>query len=232
MTIDADIQSLSPGKLVTLFELDLSPITGNTAYVESDHYYFYPGLDESNAEVVWQGRTYSPFPIEADGFEMSAKGTLPRPSLRAANVTGALTALCEDYDDLIGAKIIRRRTFSQYLDGQPGADPDQHLMDDVFFIERKVGEDSLSITWELASAMDLSGLQLPNRKVVVGYCAWQYRSAECSYTGTNYFNVLDLPVASSVDDVCSKSVNGCKVRFGASANLPFGGFPAARTYRI
>ena len=34
-----------------------------------------------------------------------------------------------------------------------------------------------------------------------------------------------------VEDQCSKTLNGCKMRFGESATLPFGGFPSIEAYR-
>tara|TARA_Y100000310_G_C20539588_1_gene742548 strand:- start:281 stop:1111 length:831 start_codon:yes stop_codon:yes gene_type:complete len=34
-----------------------------------------------------------------------------------------------------------------------------------------------------------------------------------------------------VEDQCSKTLNGCRMRFGQSAKLPFGGFPSIESYR-
>ena len=34
-----------------------------------------------------------------------------------------------------------------------------------------------------------------------------------------------------VEDQCSKTLNGCRMRFGESAKLPFGGFPSIEAYR-
>lgn len=230
MNINELIQSLEPGRLIELFELDISSITGTNT--PSDHYYMHSGLSDLGFSIVWQTKTYAPFPIEATGFEMTTKGTMPRPTVRVSNVTGAMSALCDAYGDLVGAKFIRRQTFARYLDGQPEADPDQHLPDDVFYVERKTGEDLFEVAWELVSAMDLEGVQLPSRVITVDYCTWDYRSTECSYAGSNYFDVNGNPVASLALDVCSKALeNGCKKRF-PSGPIPFGGFPAAKAYRL
>lgn len=226
MTIASHIQKLELGALIELFEIDTTTIGG------SEKFYFYPGNPEGLAPLLWQGITYQPFPIKAEGFEMSARGTLPRPTLTVSDVTGVLSVLVRDYDDLLGARVVRRRTYDMYLDGRPGADPDQHLPDDIFFVERKPRAISgIDVQFELASAMDLEGVQLPSRTIIAGYCSWEYRSAECSYTGTDYFDVNDQPVASLALDVCGKRVSSCKCRFGARNTLPFGGFPAARIYR-
>lgn len=225
MTIHSQVQKPDAGKIIEVFEIDTTGIGG------SERLYFHAGSDENSLPIVWQGITYQPFPVEAKGFEVSARGTLPRPSLQVANVTSAVSALLRAYDDLIGARVVRRRTFSIYLDDQPGADPNQHFHDDVYFVERKVGEDHESVEFELASAMDLHGVQLPGRTIIAGSCPSDYRGVECSYAGTSYFNVLNLPETLLANDVCSKAVQGCKARFGARARLPFGGFPAARIYR-
>lgn len=109
MTIDTDIRSLNPGALVELFELDATSLGGTITRVHA-------GTNGLRTPVVWQGNTYTPFPVEASGFDYSGKGQLPRPTLRIANVTGAVGVLVRDYGDLQGAKVTRRRTLAKYLD--------------------------------------------------------------------------------------------------------------------
>jgi lambda family phage minor tail protein L len=225
MTIQSHIQKLDLGNLIEVFELDTTGIGG------FDKYYFHAGTAQDSTPIVWQGITYQPWALQAVGFEVSTRGTLPRPNLRVGNVSGAISALCRAYDDLIGATIVRRRTYAIYLDNQPGADPGQHLPDDLFFVEQKVSETVDQVEFELASAMDLGGVQLPARTIIAGSCPTEYRSPECSYNGTAYFNILNEPVGALSLDVCSKSVRGCKARFGEKGRLPYGGFPAARIYR-
>ena len=78
--------------------------------------YFHAGTNQLQQPIVWQGNTYQPLPIESEGFDVSTKGTLPRPKIRVANVGGLLSAEVRQNDDLIGCKLIRKRTFSRYLD--------------------------------------------------------------------------------------------------------------------
>lgn len=114
----------------------------------------------------------------------------------------------------------------------PDADPTRYLPDETFFVERKVAEDEVSVEFELSSAIDLEGLKLPRRVITVGFCSWDdYRGEGCGYTGTAYFDANDNPVTTLAADICSRSVNGCKCRFGAKSPIPFGGFPAARAYQ-
>lgn len=115
----------------------------------------------------------------------------------------------------------------------PDADPNRHFADEIFFIERKVGEDDVSIEFELSSIVDFENLQLPRGIIVVGYCAHdEYRGEGCMYAGTAYFDAEDNPVTDPALDVCSRSPGGCKKRFGEFSPLPFGGFPAARAYKF
>jgi phage-related protein len=103
------------------------------------------------------------------------------------------------------------------------ADPNARMPDEVYFIDRKTTETRDTIQWELASALDLANVRIPKRQVIANICQWTYRSAECSYTGTNYFNAEDVSVTSAGQDVCGKRLSSCKKRF--SGTLPFGSFP-------
>lgn len=220
------LQRPDPGAIIEMFEIDTRPIGG------TDRFYFVPDISSAGQSIVWQGIVYNPFPIMGDGFDVSTKGTSPRPRLKASNITGILSSVVKETDDLVGARIVRRRTLGQFLDGEPTADPGQAFADDVFFVEKKILENRDIVEWELASVMDLFGVQLPSRVILTNFCPWLYRSAECSYTGTAYFDVLGNPVSSLAQDVCSKQVaSGCKKRFGAKNRLPFGGFPGARNFR-
>jgi lambda family phage minor tail protein L len=165
---------------------------------------------------------------------MSSNGQLPRPTLRVSNITGTITLLVLSYDDLLGAKITRKRTMAKYLDAvnfpggvNPDADDTAEFADDVFFIDRKSTETRDVVEFELAAAFDLSGVQLPRRQIIQNVCVWRYKGTECGYSGTNYFNANDESVGSSGLDVCGKRLTSCKLRFGENNPLPFGSFPSA-----
>lgn len=231
MTITADLQSLEPGRIVELFELDATPAGGSVMR-------FHNGLNELGANVTWDGNIYTAFPIEATGFEFSGRGQLPRPVLRVANVTGLLGALVRTYQDLLGCRLVRKRTLVKYLDAvnfpggvNPAADPTAALPDDIYFIDRKASESKTLIEFELSAAFDVAGVQLPRRFVVQNVCQWAYRGPECGYTGTTYLDAADAPVGTLAADSCGKRLASCKARFGEHAELPFGGFPAAGLVR-
>jgi lambda family phage minor tail protein L len=222
--IETDVQKLSPGDIIDLFELDASSIGGSVFRWAND-------VNELDNDIVWNGDTYSRFPIEADGFEKSANGKSPRPTLRVANVTGVIGAVVRDLDDLIGATVTRRRTFVKYLDavnfaaGNPQADPNVAFPDEIWAVDRKSAENGLFIELELAAAFDLTGVYLPRRQVVQCACVSGYRSAECGYAGGAVADKNDNPTSDSSVDQCGLRVTSCQLRFGVNAELPFGGFP-------
>lgn len=230
MSISTDIQKLEPGAIVELFELDLTPYGG-------DLLRFHAGTNGLLANVVWDGNAYTAFPVKASGFEFNGQGQTARPKLMVANVAGSITALVLQYDDIVGAKVTRIRTLAKYLDAvnfpggtNPSADPSASFPSDIFYIDRKSIETNEIVEFELAAAMDVTGVKLPRRQVVQNICTWVYRSAECSWTGTTYFDANDVSTTLA-NDACGKRLSSCKCRFGENAELPFGGYPAAGLIR-
>ncbi|MGZ3743534.1 MAG: phage minor tail protein L [Pseudobdellovibrionaceae bacterium] len=222
-----EIQKLEPDAIIELFVLDAT-IHGLGIY------YFHAGTNALTQNVIWQGQTYVRFPIDAVGFQLSGNGPAPRPKLAVSNFMSGITVLLISYDDLIYSKVTRKRTLKKYLDAanfsggvNPDADSTVYFPDDVYFVDRKVNESRVAVEFELVSAMDLSGLQIPKRQIIQNLCPWKYRGAECGYTGTSYFKNDDIATLDSTLDSCGKRLTSCKARFGATSELPYGGFPGA-----
>ena len=191
MSIQQEVRNSWHDSIVELFELDLEPITKDA----NDKYYFTGDIFPDGTKIQWQGEVYEPFPISITGFETTTKGTIPQPELTVANVLGTLAAATNAFDDLVGAKITRRRTLGKYLDNGANPDVSEEFPEDVYYIERKTSETSLSISWQLASKIDLEGLQIPRRIITQNYCVWKYRGAECGYSGPPVANDRDGPLA-------------------------------------
>lgn len=226
-SITSEIQKLEPSAIIELFVLDLTSLGG-------DVYYFHAGTNQLLQNITWQGQMYTRYPVEISGFEKSGSGQLPRPKAVISNALGSITSILLVYRDLIGAKITRKRTLKKYLDAvnfEGGVNPDEDdtaaFSDDVFFIDRKINENKKFVEFELVASLDLAGVQLPRRQIIQNICIWEYRSAECSYTGTNYFDVFNNPVASLALDKCGKKLSSCRIRFGENEPIPFGSFPAS-----
>lgn len=187
------LQSITPSALIELFELQLN----TTQHGTNDIYRFHAGTNAvNNGELIWNGNSYMRFPIEAEGFEYSGKGTLPRPIIRCSNLLGTITAILASLPSgLEGAKVTRIRTLARYLDSAnfPGnanpygfPDPTAYWTE-IYYVDRKVAETRDVVEFELAAAFDLAGVRAPKRQCISNICQWTYKSSECSYTPVTNF---------------------------------------------
>lgn len=230
--IITDIQTLEPGGYVQLYELDASELGG-----ELYRFHSYP----QESPIWWQGNEYSPWPIKAEGFQATGDGQQPRPRLSVANVTGFISALTLYFDDLIGAKLTRRRTLAQYLDsrnfpeGNPTANPEEEFAVDTWRVDRKISESPQQVDFELCSPLDYGGVQLPRRQIVANVCWYvtqrAYRGPDCGYTGPPVADEFDVITTDAARDRCGGRLASCKLRFGEFGELSYGSFPAAGLIR-
>tara|TARA_R100000231_G_scaffold14085_1_gene15400 strand:- start:1154 stop:2047 length:894 start_codon:yes stop_codon:yes gene_type:complete len=225
-----ELAKINSSAIIELFQLRLD----SALHGSSDVYRFHAGANaDVDGNIVFDGATYSRVPLKADGFEYTNTGTLPRPTLTISNLSSTISALLllvnatTAGNDLGGAEVRRIRTLKKYLDGESAADPNAQFPQERWFIDRKSSETRDSVTFELASKFDLAGQKIPKRQIIANICQWKYRSSECSYTGTDYYDVNGNEVSTEAQDVCGKRVASCKLRFGENAELPFGSFPGA-----
>jgi lambda family phage minor tail protein L len=212
-------------EVVDLFTLDITVLlpAGST---DQAIYRFCNWTQTNGSDVVYDGNTYTALPLQANGFELNTSGQLERPSITFANVGLAITGLTNTYEDLVGATVQRIRTLTTYLDGEPGADPDAYWGPDEWIVEQKTNENKLTVTFQLTVPFDLEGRSLPGRRLLREQCQWVYRSnIGCHYTGSSYWDANDQVVATLAEDACGKRLSSCRLRFGATSRLPFGGFP-------
>ena len=225
-----ELAKISPSAVIELFELRLD----STLHGSSDVYRFHAGANAAvTGNIVFNTQAYTRIPVKAEGFEYSNTGTLPRPTLSISNLSGTMTTLLllvnatTAGNDLGGAEVRRIRTLKKYLDGESAADPNAQWPQERWYVDRKITESRDVVSFELASKLDLAGQKIPKRQVIANVCQWKYRSSECSYTGTDYYDVNGNEVSTEAEDVCGKRVASCKLRFGDTAELPFGSFPGA-----
>ena len=129
--ITTELMSANPSALITLWELDLSDLLMSNVLELRDRnvivadefkvFRFHNNINLTTSKITWKGKTYIPAPILADGFETSAKGTMPKPKLTLYASEEAIAELSIlkthiNLGELIGAKITRIRTFAKYLD--------------------------------------------------------------------------------------------------------------------
>lgn len=187
MSIENEVRQGWHDAIIEMYEIDLSTIGDGF----SGQYFLTNEIMPDNSFVRWKGQTYTSFPIEAGGFDISTKGQMAQPEITVANVFGTFSNAISSADDLVGAKVIRRRTLFKYLDNGPSPDSSQEFPDDIFYIERKSAETNITVTWQLASKIDLEGLLLPRRVITQDHCLWRYKGPECGYDGPPVANEFD-----------------------------------------
>lgn len=231
------VQQLNSNTWIELFELDLGIFNIATMYF---HGYTQVG------PIYWQDQTYEPWPLQIEGLESTGTGQQPSPMFRVSNlgqdadgnvVTGVISALCEAYDDLLGAKVVVHQTFGRYLDAEnfgghnPAADSSQELPQQVLYIKQKTSELPDVVEFELTGLLSFNGFMLPGRQIIPNICPWLwlggYRGTYCAYAGSNYYTVNNEVTTDPALDQCNGTLKACKLRFGENNELRFGGFPSA-----
>lgn len=257
--VTSALQEIAPGALIELFQLELNVAqhgvaetyyfhagTNENGYGElvwDGQPYMALPIEVEGFEYSGQGTLPRPkmrisnlmgtitaliltLPEGLEGAKLTRIRTLAR-FIDDANFTSNDYLLTEDSFALL----YEDNTFIYQEIGNPfgAADPLAQFPSEVFFVDRKSAENRDVVEFELASAFDMAGVRAPKRQCITR-CQWVYRSAECSYTGTNYFNVSDVAVDNASDDVCGKRIDSCKARFGQNAELPHGGFVGIGSY--
>lgn len=239
-----ELEGFTVDAQVELFTVDATLIGGGVYYFTPSPV---PASDGSSIAPSFGGNTYTVIPFESDGWDFSAGGPLPQPTVKfllaredgdSVSAASFLLAELEALNDMLGARVLRVRTLRKHLDDGDDPSPDAHLGVDVYTVSQKINQNPNFVEFKLTAALDLEDMVVPKRQVL-NHCAWVYRVArpdgsfdysrveDCPYVGTNYFDDLGNAVTDPRDDVCGKKVRDCKLRFGENAVLPYGGFPAA-----
>ena len=227
-SLSRELGNLDPSTLLSFFEIDLSSVVGSISSSLIKDYQevnpVLPNFEDSkdnilrfhnnirvfNSYIFWQGKTFFPAPIQAEGYEISSRGILPTPRLSMSSQSDQETEILSlirrsirKYGDIVGAKVTRIRTYAKFLDknnfadiakydGTDGSylsafpegyepDPYAELPRDIFFIERKASESKTAIVYELSSSLDVEGIKLPRRTVQSKKCGFAYRGCGCFY---------------------------------------------------
>lgn len=229
LKLNTEFFNLEPSSVVSMFELDLTTlgISADQQFIINlrDVQLSLPSVFPNGAEfdysiirlhnnvklgksiIYWNGNAYMPAPIKTEGFDLSSKGLFPKPKLSIAFsddflFTFALFKKVVQFDQLIGAKFTRIRTFAKFLDqknfyqtdgvtpliSDPSSIPDGFSPDpncefprDVYYFDRKSSENKNYLEFEMSSAIDLDRVKLPRRKVLSYTCPWIYRGEGCLY---------------------------------------------------
>jgi lambda family phage minor tail protein L len=187
--------------------------------------YFHGGSNGITSKIIFDGQEYLPIPVEAEGFELLGDQRLPRPKIRVSNAGLYISSLLRKYNNLNGAKVVRKRTFAKFLDDAnfPNnknpwgtANPSAKMPDDKYFVSRKTSENKMQVEFELVSSLELENIEIPNRKISSRYCPFIYRGYGCRY-GYNKTGQNEDRVIATVND--QTFVTGAGASFNLNANL-------------
>ena len=148
------------------------------------------------ASIHFGGKVYEPFPVQTEGFDMTATGALPRPRLTISNLSpslsntftvanggsalpaGTISSMMLEVNkitvgnDLIGSTLVRIRTLRKFLDSDnfnstnATADSTQKFPDEIYMIARKTLENQEIVQFECASKFDMAGIKAPKRQIL------------------------------------------------------------------
>ena len=164
---------------------------------------------------------YVPTHMSVNGFEINGSNKLPQPKVTFSNMDAVFTDLNREFDDLVGFRLIRIRTYAKFLaqidgDPVPTVNTDAHFQPDIWMFNRKMEENNQYCVYELGSLFDVEGIRYPRRRMYSNYCPFIYQGPDCQ-------NTSSFPS-------CGKTLAQCKERFaaiGEESHLRFGGFPTA-----
>ena len=256
--LTSDFQKLSVTGLVTLYELDATKLGagimrwhGHMSYEDWKYLFKFANKSEFTdsayritntgtedivrRDIIWQGQTYSPIPIQTDGLEMRGDGKASAPSLSLANnlngIQGAISALCLRHDDFAGARLTVINTMAKYLDAANFTDGNPQAANEyrkqLWFVEQKTSENASAVTFELSNPVDFEGARIPSREIT-SFCHWavhgRYRGSECKYMCTARFTEDGTPTTNPALDKCGGRLSDCRLR---NNEKNFGGFPSS-----
>jgi phage-related protein len=212
------LKELEPSALIELFHIEFTTELNGAA----DNLYFHAGTNGIPTSIVFAGQSYTAAPVEAEGFDKSIKGVLPRPTLRVANAQDTISSLMHRSSnpiDPLMAKVTRIQTFKKFIDAvnffnetyiyQDGNTAITQNGDTLVLAAHGTGDSTsrlpdqvyridriASENQEFVEFELSSKLDLTNvllpRRLVTDFCPWKYRGVECGYNGGPVATVEDI----------------------------------------
>jgi len=249
--IDLYVRGAELGAEVELYEIDYSMIEGGSIL------YLTPSVLEGQTSLGFGGVTFTCHPLKLEGVQWDGQNAPSTPTFTIANLNSLATSLVDTYDDMIGAKVTRYRTYERYLDfvtgvtdpmkDMIGAEPDfeQRFPDEVYYFEQvKALIPGEAVVFVLSTLSNVKNKKIPGRNVIKRVCTRPYRRPDpanpgsfiysprtfkCPYVGSNYFDRLGNPTTAD-KDVCGRHETDCKLRF-TDGPLPGYFFPSVAAAR-
>ena len=221
---------LQPTAILELFRIFPDKVNKPTLFLG------FHGGTVFNKSITWQGVQYLPLSMETEGFDIFGDGKLARPKLRVLNKDYIITNFLQNYNDLVNAKIVRKRVSVKYLDdsnfdgGNPFgiADSKAELTNETWLVGRKTQESKVFVELELASPLDLESFDVNYREGVSKFCYWKYRGEGCRYAGLPVEKSDESPFVDENGTVVVPSYNSPTGAGGVSSPVNFYDDPSAQ----
>lgn len=164
-------------------------------------------LAEYDSDVVFDGQTYTRFPITHNFISESSSGQISKVTISLCNVSRLIQGYLESYD-FRGKKVLIRMVWANLLSDVSAK------IDWTFYVD-KYSADEKNVSFELSEKFDILDISLPYRLYNRNYCSWKFKSSECGYAGA--------------ETECNRTLQRCKE---LSNRVRFGGFPSIPAKRI
>jgi lambda family phage minor tail protein L len=138
---------------IELFEIDAQTINGNI-------YRLTPMVNANYTNLTWGGQVYTPWPITITGIAETSSGAPARPQVSLSNIDHYFGALAQTLEDMVGTKVIYRRTFASYLGTNIASAPVR------LKVNKLISRNKTGIVFELKSATDVDKLKLPRAQML------------------------------------------------------------------
>lgn len=124
----SELQQNDPSAVIELFELELVEgthyATGNPDNVTTTYRWHSGSNTGGFGSIVFNGQTYTPMPIEAEGFDYKSgkNDGIARPTLKISNLLSTVSTILIEVNkitagnDLLNAKVTKIRTLAMFLD--------------------------------------------------------------------------------------------------------------------
>jgi len=164
--------------------------------------------------------TYQATPIVQGDITESGEGDLPKLQVQVANEGQFLRRVFEDYDGLVGQRVVLRLVHILEL-----GDPSAGQRFDGQIVAAKVTHER--VAWEV-SALSIQQAVFPARRYTRSHCRHRYGGPECGFDLTN-------ATLAAAHPECTKSLTACEERGATEASVlgsafqqhpqRFGGWP-------
>ena len=242
-TFENSIQSLYPGEVITLVEIDGTKFGAQIYRMHNENITFTPaeilaatnGATLQPKTIMFQGNEYGARPFGITGISFNGNGKAGKPQLSLSNIDGQVAALIRSYNGMMQAKVTIYVTMKDLMDSSGNVKAGD-MRKFVYYIERPNFVNPTVARFDLSSVYDMDGIMVPPR-ITQSVCYWAsrswYRSGKgCDYNGSKYFDKDNKPVSDPSLDVCAGTVTACKLRNGDRVDgLPFGGCAVASLAR-